>query len=264
MLVRREFMRVVGGVALATIGAAPAWSQSGSAFGGQAFAEAIRVAEAQGGGRLGVAVLDTETGSRFAWRGEERFPFASTFKFVLAAAVLAEVDAGRESLDRRVPIAATDMVTYAPVTEKHIGAGLTVAELCEATVVWSDNPAANLLLPIVGGPAGLTRFARMIGDEQFRLDRIETALGEGTPGDPRDTTTPLAMVGDLERLLLGDVLAPASRRMLTDWLVACRTGDETIRAGLPEDWRAGDKTGSAGYGTRNDIAIIWPPAAGLS
>jgi beta-lactamase class A len=205
-------------------------------------------------------VLDTETGDRFASRGEERFPVASTFKFVLAAAVLAEVDAGRESLDRRVPITASDMVKHAPVTEKHIDAGLTVGELCEATIVWSDNPAANLLLPIVGGPAGLTRFARSIGDEQFRLDRIETELGEGKPGDPRDTTTPLAMVHDLDRLLTGDVLSPARRTLLTEWLVACRTGDETIRAGVPQAWRVGDKTGAAGYGTRNDIAILWPPS----
>jgi beta-lactamase class A len=112
--------------------------------------------------------LIRKPGTHFAWRGEERFPLASTFKFILAAAILAEVDAGRESLDRRVPIAASDMVEHAPVTEKQIGAGLTVKELCQATIVWSDNPAANLLLPVVGGPAGLTRFARNMGDQQFR------------------------------------------------------------------------------------------------
>jgi beta-lactamase class A len=128
-------------------------------------------------------------------------------------------------------------------------------------MVWSDNPAANLLLPIVGGPAGLTGFARRISDEQFRLDRIETALGEGRPGDPRDTTTtPVAMLGTLERILLGGVLSPSSRSRVTDWLIGCRTGDHKIRAGLPKDWRCGDKTGGGGYGTNNDIAILWPPA----
>jgi beta-lactamase class A len=209
---------------------------------------------------LGVALSTPETGQRFAWRGDERFPAASTFKFVLAGAILAEVDRGREQLERRVPIMASDLVEYAPVTGKHVGRqGLTVSELCEATVVWSDNPAANLLLPIVGGPAGLTGFARRLGDEHFRLDRIETALGEGTPGDPRDTTTPSAMVGDLDQLLLGAVLSPGSRARLTDWLVGCRTGDQRIRAGLPQGWRCGDKTGSGGYGTTNDIAILWPP-----
>jgi beta-lactamase class A len=212
-----------------------------------------------GGGRLGVAVLDTEAGRRFAWRGGERFPVASTFKFLLAAAILAEVDRGRERLDRRIPIARSDIVEHAPVTGKHVDGGLTVAELCEAIIAWSDNPAANLLLPIVGGPAGLTGFARAIGDARFRLDRMETALNQATPGDPRDTTTPEAMLGNLGRLLLGDALSPASRARLTDWLIGCRTGDQKIRAGLPEGWRCGDKTGGGGHGTNNDIAILWPP-----
>jgi beta-lactamase class A len=262
-LARRGLLRAAGRAAAAAASLAPAAAASSPAdgrFGGDAFARAVRAAEAGSGGRLGVAVLDTGTGKRCAWRGDERFPLASTFKFVLAAAVLAEADRGRERLDRRVPIAASDMVEYAPVTGKHVGAaGLAVSELCEATMVWSDNPAANLLLPIVGGPAGLTGFARGLGDGEFRLDRTETALGEGTPGDPRDTTTPRAMLGDLDRLLLGAALSPASRARLTDWLVACRTGDQKIRAGLPEGWRCGDKTGGGGHGTTNDIAVVWPP-----
>jgi beta-lactamase class A len=260
LLVRRDVLRSLGSAGLATLTLAPDMSWADSSFGGERFAEAVQAAEAQGGGRLGVAVLDTESGKRFAWRGEERFPVTSTFKFVLAGAVLAAVDRGRKRLDRRIPIAASDLVEYAPVTGKHVGAeGLTVAELCEAIIVWSDNPAANLLLSTIGGPAGLTGFARGLGDDQFRLDRMETALNEATPGDPRDTTTPLAMLGDLDRLLLGDVLSQASRARLTEWLVACRTGDQKIRAGLPEDWRCGDKTGAGGHGTNNDIAILWPP-----
>ena len=260
MLVRRDFLRVTGSAASAVLAFPAAGSSADSPFGGEAFARAVRAAEAERGGRLGVAVLDTETGKRFAWRGEERFPVTSTFKFVLAAAVLAAVDRGRERLDRRIPIAASDLVEHAPVTGKHVGAeGLTVSELCEATLVWSDNPAANLLLPAVGGPAGLTGFARGLGDDRFRLDRTETALNQATPGDPRDTTTPRAMLGDLDRLLLGAALSPASRARLTDWLVACRTGDQKIRAGLPEGWRCGDKTGGGGHGTNNDIAILWPP-----
>ncbi len=262
MLARRGLLRVASGAALATSAApvAAAGFLAGGPFGGEPFARAVRAAEAQGGGRLGVAVLDTGTGKRFARRGGERFPMASTFKFVLAGAVLARVDGGRESLDRWVPIAASDLVEHAPVTGKHLGAeGLTVSALCEATVVWSDNPAANLLLPAVGGPAGLTAFARELGDDRFRLDRVETALNQATPGDPRDTTTPIAMLGDLDRLLLGAALSPASRARLTDWLVACRTGDQKVRAGLPEGWRCGNKTGGGGHGTNNDVAILWPP-----
>ncbi len=259
VLAKRDFLRVAGSAVLAKSVSAAAGPLTDGPFGGEAFARAVRAAEAEGGGRLGVAVLDTETGKRFAWRGEERFPLASTFKFVLAGAVLAQVDRGLERLDRRIPISASDLVEHAPVTGKHLETeGLTVSELCEATMVWSDNPAANLLLPLVGGPAGLTGFARGLGDDRFRLDRAETALNEATPGDPRDTTAPVAMLGDLDRLLLGTALSPASRARLAGWLVGCRTGDRKIRAGLPAGWRCGDKTGG-GHGTNNDIAIIWPP-----
>ena len=250
--------RVVLGLALGTALAPPVRAEK--AFGGASFAAAIRAAEAAGGGRLGVSVLDTGSGRRASWRGGERFPLTSTFKTVLAAAILAEADAGRESLDRRVPIASSDLLEYAPVTARHLGPdGISLGELCEATVVWSDNPAANLLLPAIGGPAGLTGFARRLGDQDFRLDRTEPALNEATPGDPRDTTTPEAMLGTMHRLLLGPALSPASRARLTEWLVGCRTGDEKIRAGRPAGWRCGDKTGGGRHGTNNDVAILWPP-----
>jgi beta-lactamase class A len=259
MLGRRDVIRHAAGAALATLIPSSAHSGTEDPFGGEALASAVRAAEAQGGGRLGVAILDTETGQRFAWRGEERFPVTSTFKLLLAGAVLTEVDHGRERLHRGIPIAASDLVEYAPATGKHVGASLTIAELCGAAVVWSDNPAANLLLPIIGGPAGLTGFARALGDDRFRLDRMETALNEAIPGDARDTTTPNAMLGDLDRLLLSDALSPVSRAQLIEWLIGCRTGDQKIRAGLRKDWRAGDKTGAGAYGTNNDVAILWPP-----
>ncbi|WP_207537392.1 class A beta-lactamase [Sabulicella rubraurantiaca] len=220
---------------------------------------AFREAEALGGGRLGVAALDTGSRRRAVHRAEERFPFASTFKMVLASAVLAAVAQGRASLDRAIPVSAADMVPHAPVTERAVGGTMTVEALCEATMVWSDNPAANLLLPMAGGPAGLTAFARNLGDPAFRLDRIETALNQATPGDPRDTTTPAAMLGTMQRLLLDDALPPEGRDRLTGWMVACRTGDAKIRAGLPTGWRCGDRTGGGGHGTNNCVAILWPP-----
>ena len=274
MLRKRGLLRGLGGGLLAgpvaascpvLAGQAPDAAPGEAAFSaggrfGASFEGALRAAERGAGGRLGVAVLDTGTGARASWRGGERFPVASTFKFILAGAVLREVDAGRESLDRRVPIAPSDLVEYAPVTGKRLGPdGMLVGELLEAAMVWSDNPAANLLLPALGGPEGLTALARAWGDEDFRLDRWETALGEGRPGDLRDTTTPLAMLGSLERLLVGNGLSAPLRGLLTAWMIGCRTGDAKIRAGLPAGWQCGDKTGAAGYGTNNDIAVVWPP-----
>lgn len=235
-------------------------AQSSAAFGGPALAAAIAAAEAKSGGRLGVAVRDTGSGARFSHRGDERFPMCSTFKFLLAAMVLAEVDAGRERLDRTLPITKADLVAYSPMTEPLVGTVASVAALCEAAVTLSDNTAANVLLKAMGGPAGLTAFLRRSGDPVTRLDRNEPTLNEGKPGDPRDTTTPVAMLEDLDRMVLGRVLTPASRDQLAAWLVANRTGGTRLRAGLPKDWRVGDKTGTGPRGIGiNDIAVIWPP-----
>lgn len=214
------------------------------------------------GGRLGVQALDTGSGRRFGHREDERFPMCSAFKWLLAAAVLARVDAGRERLDRVIRYGASELFTSSPVARANVArGGLGVRELCAAAVEASDSTAANLLLASLGGPAGLTRWLRSIGDPATRLDRTEVALNSSIPGDPRDTTTPEAMVGDMRKLLLGAVLSPTSRQLLLDWLVECRTGLKRLRAGLPRDWRVGDKTGTweGRWSTCNDLAIAWPP-----
>ncbi|MGH8062189.1 MAG: class A beta-lactamase [Pseudoxanthomonas sp.] len=221
--------------------------------------ERLQALERRHGGRLGVSILDTASGKRTGHRADERFPMCSTFKFLAAAQVLARVDRGEEELQRRIVYASKDLVAYSPMTGKHVGMpGMTLAELCHAAITLSDNTAGNLLLDSFGGPAGLTAFARTLGDTVTRLDRRETELNEAIPGDPRDTTTPAAMLDDMSRLLLGDVLSPASRKQLGDWLLANTTGGSRLRAGLPGDWRVGDKTGTGGNGASNDIAIAWP------
>ena len=217
--------------------------------------------EAEFGGRLGVAVLDTATGRLAGHRLAERFPMCSTFKAPLTAAVLARVDAGEERLDRRIRITRADIITWSPVTEKRIGGeGMTIAELCEATMTQSDNTAANLLLASVGGPAGLTAWLRRTGDDVTRLDRAEPALNEALPNDPRDTTSPAAMAATLRRLALGEILSTASRAQFVAWLRGNRTGDARLRAGLPAGWQVGDRTGTGARNTSNVIGVMWPPA----
>jgi beta-lactamase class A len=219
--------------------------------------------EKEHGGRLGVCVLDVATGRRLEHRADERFAMCSTFKVLAAALVLTRVDRGEESLDRRVVYSKERVVTYSPETEKHAGEeGMTLGDICKAGLTLSDNTAANLILESFGGPTELTRFARSIGDGVTRLDRIETALNEATPGDPRDTTSPAAMAEDVRKILLGDVLSASSREQLTSWMVANKTGDKRLRAGAPKDSRVGDKTGSGGNAETNDIAVIWPPGRG--
>lgn len=221
----------------------------------------VRAAERATGGRIGLAVHDITSNRRFSYRGDERFPMASTFKALLAAVILARVDAGRESLDRAIPIAAADIVSNSAASARHAGGSASVAELAEAIVTISENTAANKLLATVGGPAGFTAFLRRIGDTVTQLDRIEPMMSTAIPGDRRDTTTPVAMAASFERVLLGDVLSPASRTRLTDWLIASTTGSARLRAGLPKDWRVGDKTGTGGHGSVNDVAIAWPAQA---
>ena len=224
------------------------------------FAESIATIEAKTGSRIGVAALDTGSGKRLDYRSEERFPMCSTFKFLAAAAVLKHVDDGKETLDRFVRYGAKDVLEYAPVTKAHVqDGGMTVGALCIAAIDQSDNTAGNLLLDAIGGPSGLTNFARALGDESTRLDRKEPDLNSAIPGDERDTTTPAAMCLDMQRLLLGRVLSPPSRHQLEDWLQHNQTGALFIRAGVPKTWSVGDKTGQCGNRTTNDIAIVRPP-----
>jgi beta-lactamase class A len=222
--------------------------------------ERIAALEARAGGHLGVFVLDTASGLSIAHRSDERFPMCSTFKLLTGAAVLAEVDAGREQLDRKIPYGSADLQDYGPITKAHVGEGaMSVGDLCAAAIDWSDNTAANLLLQAIGGPAAFTRYARSLGDELTRLDRNEPTLNTAIAGDERDTTTPSAMVRDMQAVLLGDKLSQGSRRQLETWLIGDKVGDKRIRAGLPPSWRVGDKTGTGDNGTANVIAILWPP-----
>lgn len=217
------------------------------------------------GARLGVALLDTASGQTTGHRMDERFAMCSTFKLPLAGAVLREIDQGRLRGDQWVPYAQADMVAHAPVTSQHLArGGMTVAALAEAAQTTSDNVAANVLLKLIGGPTGFTAILRTAGDSTTRLDRLEPELNLVTGQDVRDTTTPTAMARTTAHMLTSsDWLSAAARETLTAWMVATTTGKQRLRAGLPRDWRAGDKTGTAMdskmHDKYNDVAIAWPP-----
>lgn len=210
------------------------------------------------GARIGVQLIDPVSGRNAGWRAAERFAMCSTFKLLLAGMVLWRIDQRREHPAREIAIPASGILPNSPVTAALAGGMLSVAALCEAAVTRSDNSAANLLLDTVGGPSGLTAFLRTTGDAVTRLDRIETDLNDATPGDPRDTTTPAAMLETLRRLTFGSVLSAASRRQLIAWLRANTTGTEKLKKGLPPGWTIGDKTGAGGHNSNNEVALIWP------
>jgi beta-lactamase class A len=209
--------------------------------------------------RLGVYAIDTGTGRTVVHRDGERFPIASTFKGLACGALLRDHPLATGYFDQVIHYSRSDLVANSPVTEKHVDTGMTVAELCDATITLSDNTAGNQLLKLLGGPEGFTAFLRSIGDTASRLDRWEPELNTAVPGDERDTTTAAALATDYRNLVLGDILAEPERAQLKSWLVAAKTGDARIRAGLPAGWTVGDKTGSPAYGGALDVAIAWAP-----
>jgi beta-lactamase class A len=259
VITKRRF--AIGARAMFVGYAATGWRDAAQAAGwAETLSSELARLERESGGRLGVAVLDTLTGAQAGHRADERFPMCSTFKLLAAAAVLARVDAGQERLDRLVKFDASDVVVNSPATKDRVGsAGMSLEEVCEAAMTLSDNTAGNLLLAALGGPASLTAYARSLGDTVTRLDRIEPELNEAMPGDPRDTTSPAAMLSNVRTLVLGNALSSHSRDRLIGWLVGNKTGDARLRAGLPNTWRVGDKTGSGERGTTNDVGIVWPP-----
>ncbi len=244
--------------AVASVAGSGAWGQADP---GDEISAALAALEKREGGRLGVVIRDAATGASAEHRAHELFAMCSTFKFVLSAFILHRIDSGIESLERAIPVAAKDILSSSPITEKAVGRGLTIAELCRAAVTTSDNAAANLLLKACGGPGMLTTFLRSIGDEVTRLDRYEPELNNQrvAAGDLRDTTSPAAMATTMQKLLLGNVLSPASRVLATSWLRETVTGLTRLRGGFPPEWEAGDKTGTGANGPTNDIAIAWPP-----
>jgi beta-lactamase class A len=215
--------------------------------------------EARFGARLGVYAVDTGSGRTVEHRADERFPYASTFKALAAAAVLATTSP--QEMRTVVRYSRSDLVEYSPVTEQNVRRGMTLSGIAAAAVTRSDNTAGNLLLERLGGPQGLEDALRALGDRYTEAARTEPALNEATPGDISDTSTPRALASDLRAYAVDDALDRHDRAVLNGWLRANTTGAALIRAGVPSDWDVGDKTGTARYGTRNDIAVLRPPGS---
>ncbi|MGP4039086.1 class A beta-lactamase [Gracilibacillus sp. D59] len=207
--------------------------------------------------RLGVYAIDTGRNRTVEYNADERFAYSSTFKLLAAAILLKQKEI--KDLEKVVTYSKDDLVTYSPVTEKHVDTGMTLLEISEAAIRTSDNTAGNLLLEALGGPDKFEQVLRDIGDDVTESERYETELNEFTPGSKSDTSTPRALATNLKKVALGDFLPSDKRDLLIDWMKGNATGDALIRAGQPEGWIVGDKSGAGSYGTRNDIAVVWPP-----
>lgn len=224
--------------------------------------EQLAELERAAGGRLGVAAI-AAGGFALSYRSQEPFPMCSTFKFLLAAAFLKQSETQPALLAQALRYSKKDLIANSPVSQARLAAGqpaasLTVAELCAATIQVSDNTAANLLLKRLGGLQKFNAYLRSLGDQVSRLDRIEPQMSTAIPGDPRDTSSPLAMANNLQTLLLGSALAEPGRSQLKQWMLGTTTGDTRIRAGVPQGWAVANKTGTGGYGTSADVGMVWP------
>ncbi|MGH4030332.1 class A beta-lactamase [Actinomycetota bacterium Odt1-20B] len=226
------------------------------------YAAALKGLERKYDARLGLYAVDTGTGREVTYRDGERFAFNSTFKALAAGAVLRKH--GPKGMDTKIKYTKKDLVDNSPVTEDNVDHGMTLRELCDAAVRYSDNTAANLLFKDLGGPKALNAVLKDLGDDTTHMERYETALSMWDPDSTRDTTTPRAFAENLRAFVLGDVLGKPERAQLTTWLRTNKTGDELIRAGVAKEkgWVVGDKTGmGSNYGGRDDIAVIWRPHA---
>ncbi|ADB33249.1 Beta-lactamase [Kribbella flavida DSM 17836] len=223
-----------------------------------AYGVAFGKLEKKYGARLGVYAVDTGSGREIAHRADERFAYASTFKALAAGAVLRKYTL--QGMGKVVKYSESDLLANSPITEKHVATGMTLRELCDAAVRYSDNTASNLLFDALGGPKGLDAVLAELGDNVTQMEQRELELSVWDPSNPRDTSTPRAFARNLRTFVLGDALRAPERAQLTTWLRTNLTGAELIRAGMPKGWVVGDKTGTAAtYGGRNDIAVVWPP-----
>jgi len=247
---RRTLLAAGGATAAALLTATPARADDD-------VTARLRALERQHGARLGVFGHNAVTKRTVRYRADERFPICSTFKTLAAAAVLRDLDRNGEVLARRVHYTADDLVDGSDKTAEHLADGMTIAELADVAIRYSDNTAGNLLLRELGGPTAITRFARSLGDPVTRLDRWETELNSAEPWRITDTTSPRAIGRTYARLVLGNALSRPDRALLTHWLLNNTTSSTRFRAGLPKTWTVADKTGGGSYGTNNNVGVAW-------
>lgn len=222
--------------------------------------EKLAQLESSFAGRIGVYAINTANNAQIQYRADERFPFCSTSKVMTVAAILKQSEKQTNLLQKSIKYSQQDVDKsgYAPISKNHVQEGMNVNDLCQAALDYSDNTAMNLLIKTLGGPWGVTSYARSIHDSKFSLNRWEPELNTAIPGDIRDTTTPSAMANSLKQLVLGNALEPSQRQQLVTWMKNNTTGNLRIRAGVPKEWVVADKTGSGAYGTTNDIGVVWP------
>lgn len=212
---------------------------------------------------IGLSAIETYNNTQINYHANKRFPMDSTSKLMTVSAILKKSESDPALLKQKIFFKAIEVKKsgYAPITSRYIKSGMTVSDLCAAALEYSDNLAVNQLMKILGGPNQVTQFARSMGDEKYLLVRWEPELNSAIPNDKRDTTTPSAMAESVQKLVLGNALDKSQRQLLQDWLKRCKTGNHRIRAGVPDHFIVGNKTGTGAYGSIGDVGVVWRPQA---
>ena len=233
-----------------------AWSSSG-----QPIETVIQQWEKTLTAHIGVTVLLSDHNHvLWQYKSKERVPLNSTFKTIACAKLLNDADNDLLALDDKVRITQSMLVTYSPVMEQQVGKRVTLQQACEATMLTSDNTAANIVVKAVGGPSAITAFLRDLGDTTTRLDRLEPALNSAIPGDLKDTTTPMAMAHTLSQLLFGVTLSTRRQTQLLTWMIQNQVTGNLLRSVQPAHWTLADRSGAGGFGSRSITAAAWSDA----
>lgn len=248
-------------------------------------------------GLLGVGLMNLESGEHFTFNGDRRFPMFSVFKAPLGAATLAEVDARRLTLDEGVVLDEQDLSPPLSAVADAFPArrDYTLRQLLHAAVVDSDNTAADVVMKRIGGPGAVTAWLSSKRLSEIRVDRYERELAPEAYGmasfrpawkgagfraaydtvpdarkraamraflaDPRDTATPRATLDFLARLDQGELLSPASTRLLIQMMRETPRGNDRLRGGFPADSLFAHKPGTSGLDLGvslafNDVGIL--------
>ena len=205
---------------------------------------------------IGVYAVDTDSGKIINYNPSKRFAYCSTHKVFTVAEILHRYSP--EQLQEVIHYKEDDILSYAPVTKEHVDTGMTLFDICEAAVRLSDNTAANLIIAKLGGIKNFKLALRELGDDITNPVRLEPEMNEFIPGDDSDTSTPKQMALNLQKYILGDVLNEEQKQILINWMTDNTITDNLIKASVPDNCKVIDKSGSGTYGTRNDIAIIYP------
>lgn len=268
----------------------------------QTFTDSLLVAELTrfqelSGGIIGVAAIHLESGRRFAYNSQERFPMASTYKVPIAVRILQRIDAGELSLDSMIVVQRYNLSPGSGTISRLLddpGVILSVHNLLELMLQISDNSATDLLLALAGGAEAVNAMLRdldidgmqvnrstlqLIADylgitdlpplqtlspENFRAlyqqttDSIRSVAASLFNRDPQDTSTPVAMANLLVKIWTGQALSDSSTARLIDIMRRCETGEARLKGLLPPETVVAHKTGTIG-GTTNDVGVIELP-----